>query len=150
MPEYQVLSIRAERPEETKLREWFATQALETPRNLEDAARLITGLVTGLLGALLGVLTLAADPLPAYLDLQFVRWLAIIAVGFLLLSVLAALGTLIPRRWATDPKRPLIQRETFNQLIAEKSRSLYVAVILFALGLVALGGVILTALFTFH
>ena len=57
----KVLSMREETSEEKKLREWFEAQALESPKNLEDAARLLIGLVTGLLGALFGVLTVSAE-----------------------------------------------------------------------------------------
>ncbi len=62
----KVLPIREETSEEKKLREWFETQALESPKNLEEAARLLIGLVTGLLGALFGVLTVSAETLHTY------------------------------------------------------------------------------------
>ena len=69
----KVISIREENSEEKKLREWFETQSLDSPKNLEDAARLLIGLVTGLLGALFGVLTVSAETLPAYLSLPVVK-----------------------------------------------------------------------------
>ena len=64
----RVLSIREETAEK-KVREWFGTQALESPERSEEAARLLIGLITGLLGALFAVLTVSAETLPAYLYL---------------------------------------------------------------------------------
>jgi hypothetical protein len=95
-----------ETSEEKKLREWFETQALESPKNLEEAARLLIGLVTGLLGALFGVLTVSAETLPAYLSLSAVKWCGILAVVLWLLSLLCALVVVTPRRWQSDASKP--------------------------------------------
>ena len=142
----KVLSIREETSEEKKLREWFETQALESPKNLEDAARLLIGLVTGLLGALFGVLTVSAETLPAYLSLPVVKWCGILAVVLWLLSLLFALVVVTPRRWQSDAGKPETQSEVFKAMLSHKSRWLKDAVMLFAGGVIALGIVLVIAL----
>jgi hypothetical protein len=142
----KVLSIREETSEEKKLREWFETQALESPKNLEEAARLLIGLVTGLLGALFGVLTVSAETLPAYLSLSAVKWCGILAVALWLLSLLCALVVVTPRRWQSDAGKPETQRDVFKAMLSHKSRWLKSSVILFGGAVVALGVVLVIAL----
>jgi len=142
----KVLSIREETSEEKKLREWFETQALESPKNLEEAARLLIGLVTGLLGALFGVLTVSAETLPAYLSLSAVKWCGILAVVLWLLSLLCALVVVTPRRWQSDAGKPETQSEVVKKMLNYKSGWLRASVILFGLAVVALGVVLVTAL----
>ena len=142
----KVLSIREETSEEKKLREWFETQALESPKNLEEAARLLIGLVTGLLGALFGVLTISAETLPAYLSFPAVKWCGILAVVLWLLSLLCALVVVTPRRWQSDAGKPETQSQMFNAMLGHKSRWLRDAVMLFAGAVVALAVVLVTAL----
>ncbi|MBN8580181.1 MAG: hypothetical protein J0L96_05880 [Anaerolineae bacterium] len=142
----KVLSIREETSEEKKLREWFETQALESPKNLEEAARLLIGLVTGLLGALFGVLTVSAETLPAYLSLSAVKWCGILAVVLWLLSLLCALVVVTPRRWQSDAGKPETQSQVFKDLLSYKSRWLRDAVLLFGGGVIALGIVLVVAL----
>ena len=138
--------MREETSEEKKLREWFETQALESPKNLEEAARLLIGLVTGLLGALFGVLTVSADTLPAYLSLPAVKWCGILAVVLWLLSLLCALVVVTPRKWLSDAGKPETQSEVFKAMLSHKSRWLKDAVTLFAGGVIALGLVLVIAL----
>jgi hypothetical protein len=142
----KVLSIREENTEEKKLREWFETQSLESPKNIEDAARLLIGLVTGLLGALFSVLTISAEKLPAYLSLPSIKWCGVIAVALWLLSLLAGLFVVSPRKWQSDAGKPDTQKTAFSQLLRYKSTWLRASVILFGLAIVALGIVLVTAL----
>lgn len=142
----RVLSIREERPEERGLDEWFAAQKLESPKNMEEAARLIIGLVTGLLGALFGVLTISAETLPAYLALPVVRWVGAAAVVLWLLALLFGLLVVLPRRWQVTPARPASEDTAFTQLLHHKSRWLTACAICFGLGILALGLVLIIAL----
>jgi hypothetical protein len=142
----KVLSIREETSEEKKLREWFETQALESPKNLEEAARLLIGLVTGLLGALFGVLTVSAETLPAYLSLPAVKWCGILAVALWLMSLLCALVVVTPRRWQSDAGKPETQNQTFKEILLHKSIWLRTSAILFGVAVVALGVVLIIAL----
>ena len=142
----KVISIREETSEEKKLREWFETQALESPKNLEDAARLLIGLVTGLLGALFGVLTVSAETLPAYLSLPIIKLCGILAVVLWLLSLLCALVVVTPRRWQSDAGKPETQSQVFKAMLSHKSSWLRAAVILFGGGVIALGLVLVVAL----
>ncbi len=142
----KVISIREETSEEKKLREWFESQTLESPKNLEEAARLLIGLVTGLLGALFGVLTVSAAALPAYLSLPVVKWCGILAVTLWLLSLLCALVVVTPRKWGSDAGKPESQTEVFNAILRHKSQWLRDSVMLFAGGVIALGVVLVIAL----
>lgn len=142
----KVISIREETSEEKKLREWFETQSLESPKNLEDAAKLLIGLVTGLLGALFGVLTVSAETLPAYLSLPLIKVLGVSAVGLWLASLLCGLVVVTPRKWQSDAGKPDTQKSVFSQLLNHKSAWLRASVILFGSAIVALGIVLVTAL----
>ena len=142
----KVLSIREENQEEKKLREWFETQSLESPKNLEEAARLLIGLVTGLLGALFGVLTISAEKLPAYLSLPSIKLFGVAAVGLWLLSLLCGLVVVTPRKWQSDAGRPDKQKMVFGQMLSHKSTWLKASTILFGLAIIALGIVLITAL----
>jgi hypothetical protein len=142
----KILDIRVETLEETKTREWFATQALESPKNLEEAARLLIGLVTGLLGALFAVLTVSAEKLPVYLSLPFVRISGVAAVALWLLSLLTALVVVLPRKWQSAPGKPDTQGKTFQTLLKQKSAWLTIAVIMFGSAVIALGIVLISAL----
>jgi len=142
----KVLSMREETSEEKKLREWFEVQALESPKNLEEAARLLIGLVTGLLGALFGVLTVSAETLPAYLSLPLVKAFGVSAVGLWLASLLCGLVVVTPRKWQSDAGKPETQSQVFKAMLNHKSRWLRAAVILFGTAVIALGIVLITAL----
>jgi hypothetical protein len=142
----KVLSIREENSEEKKLREWFETQSLESPKNLEEAARLLIGLVTGLLGALFGVLTISAETLPAYLSSPVIKGFGVGAVGLWLLSLLCGLVVVTPREWQSDAGKPDTQIQVFRQLLHYKAAWLRVSAILFGGAVFALGVVLVTAL----
>ena len=142
----KVISIREENSAEKNLREWFETQALASPDNLEEAARLLIGLITGLLGALFAVLTISAEKLPAYLSLPLVRWSGVAAIVFWLLSLLCGLAVVLPRRWQTAPGRPATESSTFSEILVFKSNWLVLAVITFGIGTLALGIVLVNAL----
>ena len=141
-----VLSMREETAEERRIREWFATQALESPKNLEEAARLVIGLVTGLIGVLFSVLTISADKLPGYLSLPGVRALGVAAVVLWLLSLLFGLLVVVPFQWQINPSKPASEKATFEQLLAHKSRWLTASVICFWVGVTALGIILALAL----
>ena len=142
----RVLSIREESTEEKKLREWFEDQALEGPKTVEDAARLLIGLVTGLLGALFGVLAISAEKLPGYLSLPLVRWAGVAAVILWLLSLLAGLVVVLPRKWQTYAGKPDTQSQVFLQILAFKSGWLTTCVLFFGMGILGLGVVLVVAL----
>lgn len=142
----RVLSIREETSDEKKLREWFEAQQLESPKMLDEAARLLIGLVTGLLGVLFSVLALAAEKLPVYVSLPLVRWSAAAAVALWLAALLAGLAVVTPRAWRQKPGRPGTQRQTFEDILDWKSRWLRTAVIAFGLATVALATLLITAL----
>lgn len=144
----KVLSIREENAEEKRLRAWFEAQALESPKNIEEAARLLVGLVTGLLGALFGVLTISAEKLPAYLSLPLVKWSGMAAVALWLASLLAGLVVILPKKWQSVPGRPDRQAQTFRDLLKRKAAWLTAAVICFGLAVVALAVVLVTALWS--
>jgi hypothetical protein len=142
----KVVSIREETSQEKKLREWFETQAIESPKNLEEAARLLIGLVTGLLGALFGVLTVSAETLPAYLSLPVIKGCGIAAVALWLASLLCALIVVTPRKWRSDAGKPDTQNQVFKAMLLHKSRWLRVAVIFFGVAVLSLGVILVTAL----
>ncbi len=142
----KVVSIREENSEEKKLREWFETQALESPKNLEEAARLLIGLVTGLLGALFGVLTVSADKLPAYLSMPLIKVFGVVAVGFWLASLVCGLLVVTPRRWQSNAGKPDFEKLVFRQMLDYKSIWLRATTIFFGLAVLALGIVLITAL----
>lgn len=144
----KVLSIREESPTEKSLREWFAAQRLESPKAIEEAARLLIGLVTGLLGALFGVLTVSAEKLPGYLALPLVRWAGVAAVALWLLSLLASLVVVLPRKWQSAPGLPQSQERTLSNLLAHKANWLTASVCLFGAAVVMLGVVLVVALLT--
>ena len=148
MTKYRVVSIREETPAEAAQRKWFEKQVLAAPDNLEAAARQIIGLVTGLLGVLFGVLAVASDPLPAYLSSPGIRGAGVASVVLLLLGLVTALIVVLPSRITVSSAKPEDQAAAFNQLLQHKSRALRVAVIAFALGLIALGVALVLALFT--
>ena len=142
----KVLSIREETPEEAALRKWWAAQALDSPKNLEEAARLLVGLVTGLLGALFTVLTVSAETLPAYMSLPLVKASGVAAVVLWLASLLAGLVVVLPRRWSAAPGKPDTQSQMFKKILGYKSAWLTACVIAFGLAVVALGIALVTAL----
>ena len=142
----KILSIREENNNEKKLREWFETQSLDSPKNLEEAARLLIGLVTGLLGALFGVLTVSAETLPQYLSLPLVKCFGVGAVALWLTSLLCGLMVVTPRKWQSNVGKPQTQKQVFYNLLANKSAWLRASVILFGIAVMALGAVLITAL----
>jgi hypothetical protein len=148
MSSYRVVGAHAETDEERALREWFSQQVLASPSNLEEAARLLIGLVTGLLGLLFTVLAVAANLLPAYLNLPLVRGLGAAVVVLLLLSLIAALLVVIPWRWTFNPAQPASEAATFARILGRKSTALTFAASFFGLGLIVLGMVLVIALAT--
>ena len=106
------------------------------------------GLITTLLGLLFGSLAIAGDPLPNYLSMPIVRGLGAAAVVFLLLSLLSALIVILPFREEVASGKPGTQQSAFERLLKRKSIALTVAVVIFWLGVLALGGVLLIALLT--
>ncbi len=148
MPSYRVVGTRVESPAEQEMRDWFAKQVLESPRNLEEGARLLIGLVTGLLGVLFSVLAIANDPLPAYLRLPYVRYLGAVAVFFVLVGLVAALDVVLPREWRFKPAKPASELETFHQIVRYKARSLTIASVTFGVGIAVMAIALVLALLT--
>lgn len=102
----KVISTRLETEQEKQTGDWFSAQALESPKTLDEAARLLVGLVTGLLGALFGVLTVSAEKLPPYLSFPLVKLFGVAAVLLWLAALLASLAVVLPRRWRADAGAP--------------------------------------------
>jgi hypothetical protein len=107
---------------------------------------LLVGLITGLLGVLFGVLTVAAEKLPAYLNLPGVRGTGVAAVAFWLGSLLCGLVVVLPFRWQVQPGHPQTEHATFEAILGRKAGWLLAAVIGFALGVIALAIVLIVAL----
>jgi hypothetical protein len=141
------LTGRPETEEETQLGRWFDQQALAAPDTLDAAARTLLSLVTALIGTLFGVLTVAADPLPAYLGYPAIRSLGAVSVGALLAALTGALGVLMPVHLEVSSHRLDEQAQAFARVLERKSRWLNVAAIAFGLGVGALGAVLVAALF---
>jgi hypothetical protein len=139
---------RPETEAEKGMGEWFAKQAIASLDNLESAARTILGLVTALIGALFGVLTVASEDLPAYLYNPATRWLGVVSVVALLLSIIGALGVLVPLRTQVSSHRPDEQEQAFKDILNRKSRWLRATVITFGVGVDTLGLVLVIALLT--
>jgi hypothetical protein len=148
MDEPRVVGIRVESPEEKRLREFFDEQEIKSLANLEDAARLLIGLVTGLLGALFAVLTVASNPLPAYLKLPLVRALGVGSIVFLLMGFGAAIIVVLPREWRMKSALPADEAKTFQAMLAHKSAWLSQAVVWFGAGVALLGAVLVVVLLT--
>ena len=146
MAKARVVHVREETPDEAATRRWFAKQALASPDTVDSAARLIISLVTGLLTVLFSVLAVAADPLPAYLGHPAIRALGVLSVLFLLVGLLFSLAVVMPRRVEADAARPSSQAQAFVDLLEKKVGWLRVAVIVFGLGVVSLGGALIGAL----
>jgi hypothetical protein len=146
MNEIPTLKGRPEPPALKARREWFERQALAAPDTLEAVARTLTGLVTALLSVLFGVLTVAEDPLPAYLWIPLTRPLGITAVVALLIALACALAVLLPHRLVVSPHRLDEQARAFQALLTRKSRWLTAGVIAFGLALLALGAILIVAI----
>ncbi len=144
----KVREVREETAQEKRLREWFEAQELESPKNLEDAARLLIGLGTGLIGTLFGVLTVSAETLPAYLALPLVKVCGVAAVGLWLLSLLAGLAVVLPFEWKVKMSQPEALERRAAEIVRRKARWLIVSAGAFGLGVLALGIVLATALIT--
>jgi len=141
-----LIGVRLENPAEAALREWFEKEALASPANLEEAARLLIGLITGLYGLLFIVLAVAGDPLPAYLKLPLVKTLGTLAVVLLMVCLLAALDVVLPRPWSAASGQPASQKAEFEKIVKRKADALKIAVYAFALGAGALGAVLAAGL----
>ncbi len=141
-------SVRPLTPEEERWDEWFATQELRSPDNLEAVARQLLGLITGLLGLLLAVLALSESPLPAYLDHPVVPWLGGLGIVFMLVALLFAMGVLWPRRLIVSPHKLQEEKAAFWAMVERKAQLLRIALGAFVWGVLLLGALLVLALFT--
>ncbi|HEY3342909.1 MAG TPA: hypothetical protein VGK81_12860 [Anaerolineae bacterium] len=146
MPKYTVISTRAESAEEEALRKWFDQQRLNSPTNLEDAAKLIIGLISGLLTVMFGVLAIAQKDLPGYLANPAVRWLGALVVALLFISLASALVVVLPFRTSTKSDQPQDQRQAFEGLLERKAIAITVTAVAFGLGIAALAAALVVAL----
>lgn len=146
MAKKTVIGVRLENPAEAALREWFEKQALASPANLEEAARLLIGLITGLYGLLFSVLAVAGDPLPGYLKLPPVKILGVLSVILLMVCLLAALDVVLPRPWQASSGLPASQKAEFERIVQRKAQALKLAVYAFAVGAALLGAALAAAL----
>jgi hypothetical protein len=142
----KTLSVREETAEERNIREWFSAQSLESPKNVEEAGRLLIGLVTGLLSLIFGVLTVSAEHLPSYLASPIVKTCSVAAVILWLLCLLTALFVVLPRRWQVNSNQPLSESETFARMVRYKSSWLTISAIAFGLAVVCMSIVLVIAL----
>ncbi len=149
MPNVRVVGVREETPAEAAQREWFTQQALASPSNLEEAARLVIGLVTGLIGVVFTVLAIAKDPLPAYLANPLTRVLGAVTILLLLAGLLAGLLVVIPWRWTVNPSQPASETIVFSSILKQKSLALTMACVFFACGVLVLALVLVIALLSF-
>ena len=146
MPKYTVVGVREETPAEAARREWFEKQALAAPDNLEAAARQIIGLVTALLGVLFGVLALSSGNLPAYMDFLPARILAVGVVVLLLAALGSALFAVLPFKREAASGKPESQERVFRDILNFKSYFLFWGAGLFGGGLLALGILLIVAI----
>jgi uncharacterized membrane protein YhdT len=146
MPKYTVISTRAESAEEEALRKWFDQQRLNSPTNLEDAAKLIIGLISGLLTVMFGVLAIAQKDLPGYLAFPAVHWLGALVVALLFISLASALVVVLPFRTSTKSDQPQDQRQAFEGLLERKAIAITVTAVAFGLGIAALAAALVVAL----
>ncbi len=112
----KVISIREENIQEKNLREWFETQLLESPKNLEE------------------------------LSLPSIKMFGVGAVGLWLAALLCSLVVVTPRKWQSDAGKPDTQSQVFRQLLNYKATWLRLSAILFGLAVIALGVVLVAAL----
>ncbi len=136
---------RLETTEEENLRKWFEAQQLDSIKNIEAGATALTGLNTGLLGLLFTVVAITGD-LPSYVSK--VGGMAIAAVTFWLVSLVAALGVLIPGRWMLSLGKPNAQKTLFENMRSRKEGWMLAAAIFFGLGVLMLWLALVTALMT--
>jgi hypothetical protein len=130
---------RLESAEDKELREHMAKLVLGSPEQLDSAARQVIALVAGLYSVIFGVLAFAGDPVPKYLAWPIVRGLGIAMVAALGLSLVASLIVIFPFRYRYSSRNLTQQEDTFNRILRRKSGWLIAAAVLFAVGLLALG-----------
>ncbi len=141
-------SVRPLTPEEERWDEWFATQELHSPDNLEAVARQLLGLITGLLGLLLAVLALSESPLPTYLSHPVVPWLGGLGIILLLVALLFAMGVLWPSRLVVSPHKLQEEKAAFRAMVGRKGQLLRIALGAFVWGVLLLGALLVLALFS--
>jgi uncharacterized membrane protein len=111
---------------------------------LDAAGKRIIELVTGLLGVLLAVLALGQYFPPPYLNNPFARLLAILALIFYLLAMLAGMWVMQPRKYRRFTRNLSALRQELDQIIDDKSRALRWAGAFFFAGSVCLALLITT------
>lgn len=146
--EPRIISARTREPTEAEIAlfDWLAEQQKDPPKPLEEGARQLISLVTALYGVIFGILTLAGDPLPAYLAWPAVRALGAIAVLAYLAAMIAALVVVLPDdyRYARASKQQA--EAVLARLLRRKFWGLRVAVWAFALGTIAFAALFLIVL----
>lgn len=144
--EYEVVGTRPATPQEEALADWFTQQHFKSPDTLDAAARQIVTLVTALLGLLFTILSVAADPLPTFMQWPLVLGLGALTVILLLLALLLALCVLRPSRVQVSSHKLEEQRQAFTHLVERKAGRLTAAYVFFFSGLLALGAILVIAI----
>lgn len=142
----KVLSVREESSEEKKIREWFETQTIESPKNLEEAARLLISLVTGLLGFIFGVFTFSNLNMSSFLALPLIKVCGVIALTLWLLSLVSGLFVVLPRPWFTNANYPSSELVIFKKVLRYKSNWLTISAVSFGIAIIALGTILIAFL----
>lgn len=113
------------------------------PEFLDEAGKRIIELTTALLGLLFAVTAFGKDFPPPYLaQHEWARWLAVIVLGLYLAAMFCGLWTVQPRDYKLFRHNLTGMREELDKMIANKSRNLRWAGIFFALGSLALVGLV--------
>jgi len=116
------------------LREWFDEQESTNINRLEDGAKTISQLITALYGVFFAVLALNSHPTLTYLKDNVVRWLGVISLVSLFLSLIGALATTYPGRVVIQENNLSSMKHAFTGLYRRKYWALSLSLWLFLLG----------------
>lgn len=143
---YPTANTRAPTAEEEALAAWFTDQQTKSVDNLEQGARQLITLCSSLLTVLLGITALSAQTSPPYLKMPFFQFCSVVTVVMLLITLAAALVVIMPGANPVTINDPASLRSTFAALRSYKNNGLRAALFAFAIGMVTLTGMIVTAL----
>ena len=147
MSQYEVVGTRALTDEEKEQSKWFAEQRRGSVDTLDNAAKLIVGLISGMLTLLFGILALSSEPgkLPFYITFAWVRWVAMLGVVGLLISLGTGLAAIMPRKWEINPNQPRTEAAAFSEMLQTKSNYLTWCIRSFGAGMALIGLVLIVA-----
>jgi len=143
---YPTAETRVSTAAEEALAVWFAEQQTKSVDNLEQAARQLITLCSSLLTVLLGITALSAQRPPPYLQSAFFQLCSLVTVLALLATLAAAIVVTMPGANPVISNDPDDMRNVFAELLRYKNRALRAALFAFALGMITLTCMIITAL----